>query len=146
MPAIHLFRGLPLVLVPIDFHCNILLGVLLSSIRIMPPSQAILYFINLAISAFPISSLVHNSFCFSRIHLHFAQGQRFFSIFYAQMFWDIVCHDLLTSKPHIRRSLQVLLNFCVVLTLSFFLMLLISLISRMRSVAHKYSTSSLSWY
>jgi hypothetical protein len=34
MPAIHLFRGLPLVLVPIGFHCNILLGVLLSSIRI----------------------------------------------------------------------------------------------------------------
>ena len=33
MPAIHLFRGLPLVLVPIGFHCNILLGVLLSSIR-----------------------------------------------------------------------------------------------------------------
>jgi hypothetical protein len=34
VPAIHLFCGLPLVLVPIDFHCNILLGVLLSSIRI----------------------------------------------------------------------------------------------------------------
>ena len=32
--AIHLFRGLPLVLVPIGFHCNILLGVLISSIRI----------------------------------------------------------------------------------------------------------------
>jgi hypothetical protein len=25
MPAIHLFRGLPLVLVPMGFHCNILL-------------------------------------------------------------------------------------------------------------------------
>jgi len=34
MPTIHLFLGLPLVLVPIGFHCNILLGVLLSSIRI----------------------------------------------------------------------------------------------------------------
>jgi hypothetical protein len=34
MPAIHLFRGLPLVLVSIGFHCIILLGVLLSSIRI----------------------------------------------------------------------------------------------------------------
>ena len=31
--AIHLFLGLPLVLVPIGFHCNYLLGVLLSSIR-----------------------------------------------------------------------------------------------------------------
>jgi hypothetical protein len=57
MSAIHLFRGLPLVLVPIGFHCNILLGVLLSTIRITWPSQAILLlFINLNISAFPISS------------------------------------------------------------------------------------------
>jgi len=57
VPAIHLFRGLPRVLVPIGFHCNILLGVLLSSIRITWPSQAILLlFINLTISAFPVSS------------------------------------------------------------------------------------------
>ena len=42
LSAIHLFRGLPPVLVPIGFHCNILLGVLLSSIRITWPSQAIL--------------------------------------------------------------------------------------------------------
>jgi len=56
MSAIHLFLGLPLVLVPIGFHCNILLGVLLSSIRITWPSQAILLlFINLTISVFPIS-------------------------------------------------------------------------------------------
>jgi len=34
MSAIHLFRSLPLVLVPLGFHCNILLGVLLSSIRV----------------------------------------------------------------------------------------------------------------
>ena len=42
MPAIHLFRGLSVVLVPTGFHCNILLGVLLSTIRITRPSQAIL--------------------------------------------------------------------------------------------------------
>jgi hypothetical protein len=49
--TIHLFRGLPLVLVPMGFHRNILLGVLLSSIRITWPSQAILLlFINLTIS------------------------------------------------------------------------------------------------
>jgi hypothetical protein len=30
MPAIHLFLGLPLILEPIGFYCNILLGVLLS--------------------------------------------------------------------------------------------------------------------
>jgi hypothetical protein len=95
---------------------------------------------NLTISAFPISSLIHNSFWFSRIHLHFALGQRFISIFYAQIFWDVVRLDLLTlilltwriwwspnnaskwqmefnsafkgltSKPHIRRSLQFLLT------------------------------------
>ena len=34
MPAIHLFLGLPLILVPIGFHSNILLGVPLLSIRI----------------------------------------------------------------------------------------------------------------
>jgi hypothetical protein len=63
MPAIHLFHGLSLVFVPIGFHCNILLGVHLSSIRITWPSQAIfLLFINLIISAFRIR-LVHNSFC-----------------------------------------------------------------------------------
>jgi hypothetical protein len=37
--TIHLFLGLPLVLVPIGFHCNIIVGVLLSSIRITWPSQ-----------------------------------------------------------------------------------------------------------
>jgi hypothetical protein len=57
MPAIHLFCCLPLVLVPIGFHCNTHLCVFLSSIRITWPSQAILLlFINLTISAFPISS------------------------------------------------------------------------------------------
>jgi hypothetical protein len=38
--AIHLFLGLPLILVPIGFYSNILLGVLSSSIRITWPSQA----------------------------------------------------------------------------------------------------------
>ena len=47
MLAIHLFLGLPLVLVHIGFHCNIILGVLLSSIRITWPSQAILLTTNL---------------------------------------------------------------------------------------------------
>ena len=50
---IHLFLGLPLILVPIGFHSNILLGVLLSSIRITWPSQAILLlFINLTMRSF----------------------------------------------------------------------------------------------
>ena len=56
--ATHLFLGLPLILVPIGFHSNILLGVLLSSIRITWPSQAILLlFIYLTMHAFSISSL-----------------------------------------------------------------------------------------
>jgi len=51
--AIHLFLGLPLIFIPIGFHSDILLGVLLSSIRITWPSQAILLlFINLTVSAF----------------------------------------------------------------------------------------------
>ena len=40
--TIHLFLGLPQILVPIGFHSNILLRVLLSSIRIMWPNQALL--------------------------------------------------------------------------------------------------------
>ena len=117
MPAIHLFRGLPLVLVPIGFHCNILLGVFLY-IRITWPSQAILLHLWILLYLhFLLVRLVHNSFWFSRIHLHFALGQRFFSIFYAQIFWDVVCRHLFTSKLHIRRLLQVLLNFYIFLTL-----------------------------
>jgi hypothetical protein len=42
--TIHLFLGLPLILVPTCFHSNILLGALLSSIRITWPSQAIILF------------------------------------------------------------------------------------------------------
>jgi len=71
--TIQLFLGLPPILLPIGFHSNILLGVLLSTIRITWPSQAILLlFTNLTMSAFPIISLVHNSFWFSRIHIHSA--------------------------------------------------------------------------
>jgi len=36
--------------------------------------------------------------------------QRFFSIFYTQIFWDVVRLVLSVSKLHIRRSLQVLLT------------------------------------
>jgi hypothetical protein len=55
--TIPLFLDLPPILVPISFYSNMLLGVLLSSIRITWPSQAILLlFINLTISAFSLSS------------------------------------------------------------------------------------------
>ena len=36
----HLFLGLPLILLPIGFHSNVLLGILPPSIRITCPSQA----------------------------------------------------------------------------------------------------------
>ena len=55
--TIHYFLGLPLILVTIGFHSKISLAVLLSSIRITRPSQAILLlFMNLTISAFSINS------------------------------------------------------------------------------------------
>src|SRR5215510_12999336 len=56
--SIHLFVGLPLILLPVGFHSNTLLGILFSSIRITCPNQAItLLFIDLTMSAFPINSL-----------------------------------------------------------------------------------------
>ena len=55
--SVHLFLGLPLILLPIGFHSNILLGILPPSIRITCPSPAILLlFINLTMSALPMSS------------------------------------------------------------------------------------------
>ena len=48
--SIHLSLGLPLILLPIGFHYNILLGILPPSIHITCPSQAILLlFINLTV-------------------------------------------------------------------------------------------------
>ena len=55
--SIHLFLGLPLILLPIGFHSSILLGILIPSIRVTCPSQAILLlFMNIIMSAFPMSS------------------------------------------------------------------------------------------
>ena len=54
---IHLFLGLPLILLPTGFHSVILLGILPPSIHITCTSQAILLlFINLTMSALPMSS------------------------------------------------------------------------------------------
>ena len=52
--SIHLSLGLTLILLPIGFNSNILLGILPPSIRITCPSQAILLlFINVTMSALP---------------------------------------------------------------------------------------------
>ena len=56
LSIIHLFLGLPLILVPVGFHSNTLLGILLPSIRVTWPSQAILLlFIILTMCAFSLS-------------------------------------------------------------------------------------------
>ena len=105
--SIHLFLGHPLILLPIGFHSNILLGILPPSIRITCPSQAILpLFINLTMSAFPISSFSSGSFWFSKLHFHLALGQKFSLIFSARTFLIAVHFDLLMSWPHIRVLLQ----------------------------------------
>jgi len=54
--SIHLFFGLLVILLPIGFHSNILLGIIPPSIRITRPSQTTLLSINLTTSALPISS------------------------------------------------------------------------------------------
>jgi len=55
--SIHLFLGLPLILLPVGFHSNILLGILPSSIRITCPTQIILLLLmHLTMSALLISS------------------------------------------------------------------------------------------
>jgi len=57
LQSIYLFLGLPLILLPIGFHSNIFLGIFPPSIRVTRPSQAILLlFINLTMSALPMSS------------------------------------------------------------------------------------------
>ena len=50
--SIHLFLGLSLILLPIGFHSNILLGILPPSI----PHSSSFFFINLTMSSLPMSS------------------------------------------------------------------------------------------
>ena len=104
--SIHLFLGLPLILLPIGFHSYILLGFLPPSICLTFPSQAILLlFINLTMSAFPMSSF--SSWLFLILQIPFS----FSLIFHTQIFLIAVHFDLLISRPHIRMLLQVLLIF-----------------------------------
>ena len=64
--SIHLFLGLTLILIPIGFHSSILLGILIPSIRVTCPSQAVLLlFMNLTMSAFPMSSYYQILLAFS---------------------------------------------------------------------------------
>jgi hypothetical protein len=119
LSTIHLFLGFPLILIPTGFHSNTLLSILLSSSRDLSRIFFCFLWISLCLR-FLLVRLVRNSFLFSRTHLHFALGQRFFTIFCVQIFGDVILLGLLISKLHIRKSLQVLLNFCIFLALSFF--------------------------
>ena len=107
--SIHLFLGLPLILLPIGFHSSILLGILIPSIRVTCPSQAnssaflwILLFLH-----FLWVRSVHGSFWFSKFHFRLVLGQKCSLVFSSQIFLVVVHFDLLMSRPHIRMSLQV---------------------------------------
>ena len=77
--SIHLFLGRPLILLPIGFHSNILLDILPPSIRITCPSQAILpLFINLTVSAFPMSSFSSWFFLILQIPFSSCTGPKLF--------------------------------------------------------------------
>ena len=80
---VHLFLGLYLILLPIGFHSNILLGILPPSIRVTCPSQAILLlFINLTMSALPMSSFSSWFFLILQIPFSSCAGPKIFlSIF-----------------------------------------------------------------
>jgi hypothetical protein len=60
----------------------------------------------------------------------FCTGPKIFSIFCTHIFWDTVHLGLLTSRLRLRKSLLVLLDFYIFLALSFYLILLISLVSQ----------------
>ena len=128
------FLGLPLILLPIGFHSNILLGILPPSIRITCPSQVfLLLFINFTMSAFPMSSFSSWFFLILQIPFSSYTGPKVSLIFSAQIFLIVVHFDLLMSRPHIRMLLQVLLGLYILLVLNFYLMLFISLVQVKRS-------------
>ena len=77
--SIHLFLGLPLILLPIGFHSNIHLGILPPSIRITCPSEAILLlFINLTMSGLPMSSFSSWFFLILQIPFSSCTGPKIF--------------------------------------------------------------------
>ena len=124
MSSIHLFVALHLILLPIDFHSNILLGILLPSLCITCRSQAILLlFINLTMSALSMSSFSSWFFLILQIPFSSCAGPKIFLI--------VVHFDLLMSRPHICMLQWVLLRFHIFLVLNFYLMLLISLVFHM---------------
>ena len=100
------FLGLPLILLPIGFHSNILLGILPPSIRVTCPSQAtLLLFIILTTSAFPISLFSSWFFLILQIPFSSCTGPKIFLIFSAQIFLIVVHFDLPIALIHQEISL-----------------------------------------
>ena len=118
--SIHLFLGLPLILLSIGFHSNILLGILPPSIRVTCPSQAILLlFMNLTMSALPMSSFSSWFFLILQNPFSSFTGQKLFLVFSVRIFLVVVHFDLLMSRSYIRMLLQVLFRFDIFLVLNF---------------------------
>ena len=110
----YLFLGLPLILLPVGFHSNILLGILFSSICITCPNQAILLlFMNLTMSALPMSSFNSWFILILQDPSLSCTGPKIFlnilrsNILRCARLW------LLMSKLHIRMSLQAVLTFAL---------------------------------
>ena len=103
--SIHLFLDLPMILLPIGFHSGILLGILPPSICIICHSQAILLlFINLTMSALPMSSFRSWFFLILQIPFSSCTGPKHFPSYFQSLHTG---HNFLerlikfTSKPRV---------------------------------------------
>ena len=72
--SIHLFLGLPLILLPVGFHSNTLLDILFSSIRITCPRQVILLLLSYCVILLKLRDLKH-----THTHTHTHNSVPFFS-------------------------------------------------------------------
>ena len=130
--SIHLFLGLPLILLPIGFHSNILLDILPPSIRITCPSQAILLlFIILTMSALHMSSFSSWFFLILQIQFSSCTGPNIFlNIFRSNILnWFKIIHrpkTQISENQHYsvglspRKTLIILVCRCMQMRLSIF--------------------------
>ena len=133
--SIHFFLGLPLILLPIGFHSSILLGILIPSIRVTCPSQAILpLFMNLTMSSFPMSSFSSWFFLILQNPFSSCTGPKIFLSTFRSNILSCCSFRLVNvqaSHPCVTAGLIKILYIFFVL--SFYLMLLISLALHMNS-------------
>jgi len=103
--TIHLFLGFPLILVPIGFHSNILWCVLLSSLRITWPSQAILLlFINLTMRFLFVQFVIYSDSPGCIFILDWAKDfPQYSTLRYSEMLFVSICQcPSFTSVGHHR--------------------------------------------